>query len=135
MVVSQPDYAKSGTYWSWSNPPESEAYCNVLSEEASVRFSNALAQTLIGVARLRACTSPEKELYVSGTATYIAEVLGTSCCCDSCCTSTMNHYLMELWDVQDMDKAAAVFDVSEKLVGLKGGTAPSSATMPSAVPA
>lgn len=39
MVVSSPDYAKSGTYWSWSNPPESEPYFNVLSEEASVRSS------------------------------------------------------------------------------------------------
>jgi protochlorophyllide reductase len=36
MVVADPAYAKSGTYWSWSNPPESEPYSNVLSEEASV---------------------------------------------------------------------------------------------------
>lgn len=42
MVISKPSYAKSGTYWSWSNPPESEAYCNVLSDEASVRFFRTL---------------------------------------------------------------------------------------------
>ena len=47
MVVSKPDYAKSGTYWSWSNPPESEPYSNVLSDEASVRFSPFLSYRLL----------------------------------------------------------------------------------------
>lgn len=47
MVVSKPDYAKSGTYWSWSNPPESEPYSNVLSDEASVRFSPLLRYLLL----------------------------------------------------------------------------------------